>query len=584
MTFNIYVGKYFNNLNVIIILSIFFSSEIGYAQLGFCQGNSNDPIFVENFGSGSDYGPELPSGTTTYTFVGFDGPQDGEYTLGSSTFAYGWNMPSDHTPGDTDGKALIVNASFTPGEFYNISINGLCENTTYEFSSWLQNILPNSGCGNNGIPVNVRFEIWDITDTNLLASGDTGNIFGSATPDWQQYGLVFQTLPSQTSVILKMINNGVGGCGNDLAIDDIAFSTCGDFITVTDTNNNVQLEVCENETPFSLLLTATPDFSVYNSHFYQWQESTDGITWTDILGETNETINVAITALRFYRTKVAEDAINLGNSQCISLSDVFQVNVNPSPEAPISNGDVSFNCNLNEALLSVTVPSGIAVNWYDAPAGGNLLTLNSSTHLVTAEGDYYAEAIDEINGCKSLIRTAVSALILNPDAPIGNGNVGINCETNEVELQVSVPIGVIVNWYDAEVDGTILQVNNISLIATDLGTYYAEAVDEITGCVSLTRTAISVLAELQFGNCIIPQGISPGVSPGLNDEFDLSSFNVSKLEIFNRYGTLVYSKKNYSNEWYGQSKNGDELPVGTYFYTMEYQNGKRRSAWVYINR
>ena len=381
-----------------------------------------------------------------------------------------------------------------------------------------------------------------------------------------------------------MINNGVGGCGNDLAIDDINFSACGDFISVTDSNNDVQLEVCENETPFSLTLTATPDFSVYNSHFYQWQESTDGVVWIDILGETSQIINVSVTASMFYRTKVAEDAVNLGNSQCISISDVFQVDVNQSPEAPISEGDVSFNCDLNEALLSVTVPAGISVNWYDAATNGNSLALNSTTYVAISEGIYYAEAIDQTTGCISVTRTAVNALEANPDAPISNGDVGLNCETNEIELTVTVPIGIEVNWYDTPVNGNILQTNNSSFTATNIGMYYAEAIDEITGCVSTTRTEVNVLAELQSGNCIIPQGISPGISPGLNDAFDLSSFEVSKLEIYNRYGTLVYSKKDYSNEWFGQSKNGDELPVGTYFYTMEYQNGKFRSAWVYLNR
>jgi len=560
------------------------SSENTFAQLGFCQGNSGDPIFTEDFGTGTDYGPPLAAGITTYNFVGFNGPQDGEYTVGSNTFAYGWNMPSDHTPGDTNGKALIVNASFTPGEFYNISINGLCENTSYEFSSWLLNILPSSGCGNNGIPVNVSFEIWDITDTNLLANGDTGNIFGSATPNWQQYGLVFQTLPSQTSVILKMINNGVGGCGNDLAIDDISFSACGDFITVADSNNNAQLEICENETPFDLTLTATPDFSVYSTHFYQWQESIDGSVWIDIAGETNQVLNVPVSSSKFFRTKVAEDAVNLNNSQCISISDVFQLVVVQSPEAPINDGDVGFNCNLNEAVLSTTVPVGITVDWYDMPINGNLLEQNNSSFIATNEGIYYAEAIDELTGCRSIIRTAVSTTIINPDAPIGTGDVGINCETNEAELLVSVTNGISVNWYDAPVNGNLLLMNSTSFVVSDLGIYYAEAIDEVTGCVSLSRTTISVLAELQSGNCIIPQGISPGVSPGLNDVFDLSAFDVSNLKIYNRYGTLVYTKKDYTNEWYGQSRDGDELPVGTYFYTMEYQNGKTRASWVYINR
>lgn len=576
--------KFFNILNIFTIFCVFFSFENTFAQLGFCQGNSGEPIFVEDFGTGTDYGPPLPAGTTTYAFVGFNGPQDGQYTVGSNTFTYGWNMPSDHTPGDTNGKALIVNASFTPGEFYTTSVSGLCENTTYEFSSWLLNILPSSGCSGAGIPVNVSFEIWDITNSNLLASGDTGDVFGSTAPSWQQYGLVFQTLPAQTSVILKMINNGVGGCGNDLAIDDINFNACGDFITITDSNNNVQVEVCENETPFNLTLTATPDFSVYTSHFYQWQESVDGLVWTDIAGQTGQTINLAATASMLYRTKVAEDAINLGNFQCISLSDVFQVTVNQSPDAPISNGDVSFNCNLNEATLSVSVPSDISVNWYDAITNGDLLAQNTTTFIATIDGVFYAEAIDQTTGCVSISRTAVNALASNPNPPIGNGDIGLNCETNQAELIVTVPMGTSVNWYDSINNGNLLQANSLSLTVTDLGTYYAEAIDQATGCVSEFRISINVLAELQTGNCIIPQGISPGVSPGFNDVFDLSSFNVSKLEIYNRYGTLVYLKKNYTNEWFGQSKDGDELPVGTYFYTMEYQNGKRRSAWVYINR
>lgn len=574
------------DLKILLLLCIFFLSTDLYGQLGFCQGNSGDPIFTETFGTGTNYGPPLGAGTTTYSFVGFNGPQDGEYTIGSSTFAYGWNLPSDHTPGDTNGKALIVNASFTTGEFYTTAVSGLCENTTYEFSSWLINILPSSGCGGNGIPVNVQFEIWDITDTNLLASGSTGSIFGSPTPNWQQYGLVFQTLPSQTEVILKMINNGVGGCGNDLAIDDIVFKSCGDLIAVEDSNNNPSVNICSSETPYSDTLTAIPDNVVFSSHFYQWQTSSDGEVWSDIAGETNEDLNIAgVNVTTYYRAKVAEFAANLNNSDCITFSDTYQITVVQGPAAPVSNGDVDFNCSLNEALLLVSVPTGISVNWYDSPTGGNLLLQNSNAYLVNDEGTYYGEAIDDITGCVSSVRTEVSSVKTNPDPPIVDGDVGINCETNEAELFASVNTDVIVNWYDAEVGGNLLLSDSVTLIATELGTYYAEAVNEITGCVSLTRTTISVLAELQTGNCIIPQGISPSVSPGFNDNFDLRNFAVTKIEIFNRNGTLVYAKDNYTNEWEGQTNDGEELPVGTYFYTMIYEGGsKSRTGWVYISK
>ena len=325
----------FLDFKLALILCISLFTSIAHAQLGFCQGNSGDPIFTETFGTGTNYGPPLPTGTTTYNFISNSGPQDGQYTIGRNTFSYGWNLPSDHTIGDTNGKCLIVNASFSTGEFYRTSVNGLCQNTTYEFSAWLINILPSFICFGNGIPVNVSFEIWDNTDTNLLASGDTGDIFGTTIPAWQQYGLVFQTVTGQTSVILKMKNNGVGGCGNDLAIDDIVFKSCGDAITVEDSTNNNGVTLCSSQTPYNETLAVIPDNTVFSSHFYQWQLSTDGANWSDISGETNASFSIlALTTTTYYRTKVAEFAANLSNSDCITFSDEYVITVNQAPNEP----------------------------------------------------------------------------------------------------------------------------------------------------------------------------------------------------------------------------------------------------------
>ena len=89
--------------------------------------------------------------------------------------------------------------------------------------------------------------------------------------------------------------------------------------------------------------------------------------------------------------------------------------------------------------------------------------------------------------------------------------------------------------------------------------------------------------------CDIPKGISPN-GDRLNDNFDLSFFNIQSLEIFNRYGLSVYKKEGYSNEWHGQTDNGDELVTGTYFYVLTLADGDRLdgkqvlTGWVYINR
>jgi gliding motility-associated-like protein len=84
-------------------------------------------------------------------------------------------------------------------------------------------------------------------------------------------------------------------------------------------------------------------------------------------------------------------------------------------------------------------------------------------------------------------------------------------------------------------------------------------------------------------SCTIPKGISPN-GDGQNDNFDLSTFGVKRLEIFNRYGIKVYSRTDYTNQWFGQTDKGDELPDGTYYYAIELSTGENQTGWIYINR
>lgn len=324
------------------IIAVLAFSQNAIAQLGFCSGNSGDLIFTEDFGTGT-INNSLPTGTTTYPFAsGY--PVDGFYTVTNNTFgnSFNWHGILDHTPNDVDGKFLVVNAAATAGEFYRTTVTGLCETTTYEFSAWVLNlVIANTFCSTQPggtIPINVRFEIWDGTDTNLLASGNTGNIVETATPIWREYGLVFQTLSAQNTVILKMINNGQGGCGNDLAIDDIEFKSCGDTVTVTDTSNRSAQNLCSTQAPFATTLNALPDFAVYSSHFYQWQSSTDGgATWNDLPGENNQTLNISVSSTAYYRAKIAEVAVNLSNALCVSFSNEYRVTVNQLPSMPTLN-------------------------------------------------------------------------------------------------------------------------------------------------------------------------------------------------------------------------------------------------------
>ncbi|WP_299129314.1 gliding motility-associated C-terminal domain-containing protein, partial [uncultured Winogradskyella sp.] len=71
----------------------------------------------------------------------------------------------------------------------------------------------------------------------------------------------------------------------------------------------------------------------------------------------------------------------------------------------------------------------------------------------------------------------------------------------------------------------------------------------------------------------------------------LERFPNNKLEVFNRWGNIVYSKKGYQNDWDGTSngraviEQSNGLPVGTYYYVLDLGDGSEpRVGWLYINR
>ena len=121
-------------------------------------------------------------------------------------------------------------------------------------------------------------------------------------------------------------------------------------------------------------------------------------------------------------------------------------------------------------------------------------------------------------------------------------------------------------WYKGT---TLLSETSNKLIVKATDTY--KVVINSEGC-----TAESTENVTSF-YCDIPRGISPN-NDTKNDYFDLTNFQVNKLEIFNRYGMKVYSKTNYQNEWYGTTDDGQELPDATYYYVIEFATGKSKQV------
>jgi gliding motility-associated-like protein len=67
------------------------------------------------------------------------------------------------------------------------------------------------------------------------------------------------------------------------------------------------------------------------------------------------------------------------------------------------------------------------------------------------------------------------------------------------------------------------------------------------------------------------------------DYIDLHTPNT--VTIYNRWGMEVWKGQDYDNKtvvWDGRSKDGSDLPDGTYFYTIEVTGGHMES-WVELS-
>ena len=305
-------------LFLLSFLLLFLRIEIGNAQV--CEGNLGDNIFsIGDFGSGPENMITMDPGIAPgYIYTTNPPPSDGFYTITNNmalwSNLYGTWLPIQDNSGDPNGYMMVVNASFEPGIFYEELVENLCENTLYEFSADVINLI-RTGVTNH-IDPNVSFLLDGVTQYT------TGNI--DKDEKWHKCGFTFTTAPGQTSVLLTLRNNAPGGIGNDLALDNISFRPCGPDAFA---NAETSFLLCSNAVdPIPITAETNPGSSI------QWQfYNEQSAMWEDIFGATEDQVfhDIFDPGLYLYRYLSAGSPENLMNQKCRVISDTASVTVVP---------------------------------------------------------------------------------------------------------------------------------------------------------------------------------------------------------------------------------------------------------------
>jgi gliding motility-associated-like protein len=260
----------------------------------------------------------------------------------------------------------------------------------------------------------------------------------------------------------------------------------------------------------------------------------------------------------------------------------------PIPNDPVAN-DQGF-CKEDPATVASLIPNGTQFKWYDSAESTS--PLQPDTLLVT--GIYYLKEVNLTTGCESNA-TAINVTINSVPTPTlktdGENFCGADKPTIQNLSNNTIYTGDL-TWYNAPINGTAL--SNTELL-TEGATYYGIDYNPITKCISesLQATVTLLSCNVTPDGLKIPDGFSPN-GDGINDTFKILDieylFPNFSLEIYNRYGNLMFKGNINKPEWDGKNSNSSfingDAATGVYFYIINYNkdNFSLRQGQLYLNR
>lgn len=294
----------------------------------------------------------------------------------------------------------------------------------------------------------------------------------------------------------------------------------------------------------------------------QWQSSIANGPWVDIVGETYDTLT--------------QSGIINGDCFRVKLTSLCDTNYSDTicPIIPAYSVTGFINslsdCN-GDIDLWVTGAQG-SLQWQSSTANGPWVNvaganIDSLTQSGINTGDCFRVQISTL--CDTIYSdTICPTMFTGPIAdftfsPPGNSqsNVPISFTDNSV--------GNIVSWtwnFGGGNPGNNTTIPNPTHTYHSPGTYIIVLiVTDINGCIDSISYPYIVDSIPGQNKLIIPNVFSPN-GDGVNDMLVFKNLNEFEnvLQVYNRWGTLIFRQENYKNDW-----NGDDLSEGTYYYVLD---------------
>lgn len=335
-----------------------------------------------------------------------------------------------------------------------------------------------------------------------------------------------------------------------------AMPTSATSYTVTGTSSNgctATAIVNVNVNPLFMVNTQGVPASCGNPNSGQATATPNGGTapftylWTDPFGQTTQT---ASSLQPGTYTVTVTDANGCSQTQSVTITSLSNMTLNIAYVDPLCFG-------ASTGTSTVTPGSGTppyTYSWSTSP----LQTTATATGLGAGS---YTVTVSDSNGCTQAIAVTLSSptdMVLTTDTTVSQ------CKRNDGGAHVTLVTGGTAPYtYLWSTGGTNSEIEMLAPGA------YSVIVTDFNGCMDSSSFTIT---DVTTQYCVtIPNAFSPN-GDGSHDLWvidNLDYYSDVMVEVFNRWGHLVYKNDDYDNLWDGTNADGKKLPGGSYFFVVK---------------
>jgi hypothetical protein len=491
---------------------------------------------------------------------------------------------TDHTA-NTNGRMLVVNADANNSKIYAVNFTKtLCANQQYSlvfYAAFVGNPSYNTICSAFGgfVYPKIKMQIKDGATGSVISAISTSNITGGA---WAQYGFKFTPPVSFSNIVIELINDAPGGCGNDVAIDDIQFGSCDALPSVSVGTGSASC--MGTSTTFNSSLSDPGAIS--GTIVYQWQIANAlAGPYADIAGATSSTYTISSLAAadtgKYYRLIVAASG-NMGTAGCQYTSPgILLSGITPStgPSSVSATGS-NICAGTSTTLTAVGASLGTGANYQwgtGSVVGTSPIVGATSSTLTVSPGTtttYWVQIQNNTAPCSATAGGITKVITVNQPSVAPSSVSGADiCGASSTTLTAiggALGTGANYQWGTGSVVGTSPIVgatgSTLTVSPGSTTTYWVQIQNGTAPCSATTSGLTKVITVSQ-----------PSVAPSSVTGADICSGASTTLTAV---GASLGTGANY--QWGTGSVVGTSPIVGATSSTLTVSPGSTTTYWVQI--